>query len=315
MKPLVVQTEHLDSECAAWLGERCELTRCAPDDRAFPGLLARAQGLLVRTYTNVNDAMLDGAPNLKVVARAGVGLDNIDLAACRKRGVAVVHTPDANSDAVVEFVFAAMLDAWRPRMRLDHALDAPTWKSLRADMTATRQLHGSTLGVYGMGRIGKRVARVGAALGMRVLYHDLLEIPEDRRHGAEPVGREALLRESEILTVHVDERPANRGLLGVDAFTKCRDDVLFINAARGFIVDAVSLAAFLREHPDATAIIDVHEPEPFGPDYPLLGVPNAVLSPHLAAATATAQRNMSWVVQDLWRVLQGEAPKHPAPVR
>lgn len=315
MKPLVVQTEHLDSECAAWLGERCELTRCAPDDRAFPGLLARAQGLLVRTYTTVNEAMLDGAPDLKVVARAGVGLDNIDLAACAKRGVAVVHTPDANSDAVVEFVFAAMLDAWRPRMRLDHALDAPTWKSLRADMTATRQLHGSTLGVYGMGRIGKRVARVGAALGMRVLYHDLLEIPEDRRHGAEPVGREALLRESEILTVHVDERPANRGLLGVDAFTKCRDDVLFINAARGFIVDAVSLAAFLREHPDATAIIDVHEPEPFGPDYPLLGVPNAVLSPHLAAATATAQRNMSWVVQDLWRVLQGEAPKHPAPVR
>ncbi len=315
MKPLVVQTEHLDSECAAWLSERCELARCAPDDGAFPGLLARAQGLLVRTYTTVDDAMLAAAPSLKVVARAGVGLDNIDLTACAKRGVTVVHTPDANSDAVVEFVFAAMLDAWRPRMMLDKALDPPTWKSLRAEMTARRQLHGSTLGVYGMGRIGRRVARVGEALGMQVLYHDLLEVPMERRHGARPVTREALLRESEILTVHVDERPANRGLLGVDAFAKCRDDVLFINAARGFIVDAVSLAAFLREHPDATAIIDVHEPEPFGPDYPLLGVPNAVLSPHLAAATATAQRNMSWVVQDLWRVLQGEAPKHPAPVR
>lgn len=315
MRALVLQTEHLDDECAAWLAERCELRACGVDEPEFPALLARAQGLVVRTYTRVDAALLAGAPALRVVARAGVGLDNIDLQACAARGVAVVHTPDANSDAVVEFVLAAMLDAWRPRLLLDKALDPPTWKSLRAELTATRQLHGSTLGVYGLGRIGGRMARVGAALGMRVIYHDLLDIPESRRSGARPVDRETLLRSADVLTVHVDDRPANRGLLGVDAFQKCREDVLFINAARGLIVDAVSLAAFLREHPAAMAVIDVHEPEPFGPDYPLLGVPNAFLSPHLAAATRTAQRNMSWVVRDVWRALCGEAPMHPAPAR
>jgi len=315
LKPLIIQTEHLDNECGAWLAERCELLRSAPGDGGFDDLLARAQGLLVRTYTKVDEAMLGSAPNLRVVARAGVGLDNIDLAACARRGVAVVHTPDANSDAVVEFVVASMLDAWRPRLHLEKSLDLPTWKSLRAELTAQRQLHGSTLGVYGLGRIGKRIARVGGALGMRIIYHDLLDIPERDRQGAAPVDRETLLREADVLTVHVDERPANRGLLSVDAFSKCRDDVLFINAARGFIVDTLSLAAFLREHPEAMAIVDVHEPEPFGADYPLLGVPNAFLSPHLAAATQQAQRNMSWVVRDLWRVLSGEKPEHPAPVR
>ncbi len=313
--PLVIQTEHLDAECAAWLSERCELVRCAPDGHGFGDLLVRAEGLVVRTYTRVDAAMLERAPKLRVVGRAGVGLDNIDLRACREKGVAVVHTPDANSRAVVEFVLAAMLDALRPRLFLDGALKPEAWKSLRGDLTAKRQLEGLTLGVYGLGRIGKGLAHVGEALHMRVLYHDLLDIPPEQRHGAEPVDRDTLLREAEVLTIHVDERPSNRGLVNAEALSRCRDDVLIINAARGFIVDAGALAAFLEDHPRASAIIDVHEPEPFGDDYPLLGLPNAHLSPHIAAATAHAQRNMSWVVRDVARVLKGEAPKHPAPER
>jgi D-3-phosphoglycerate dehydrogenase len=114
------------------------------------------------------------------------------------------------------------------------------------------------------------------------------------------------------VTVHVDGRRSNRGLVGTAAFGAMKKDVLFINASRGFIVDAAALAVFLKANPGATAALDVHEPEPFGADYPLLGLPNARLLPHLASCTATAQANMSWVVRDVWRVLSGEKPEFPA---
>lgn len=311
-KPLVVQTETLDAECAAWLAERCELVRCADSETRFADLLSRAEGLVIRTYTRVDEAFLARAPRLRVVGRAGVGLDNIDIPACRARGVAVVHTPDANTRAVVELVLALMLDALRPRLFLEGALSLREWKATRDELIAPAQLADLTLGIYGMGRIGSSVARVASALGMTIVYHDLLDIPPERRSGARPVSREELLRESDILTVHVDERPSNRGLLGAEAFSMCKTGVVFINAARGFIVDARALAQFLVANPGAQALLDVHEPEPFPPDYPLLGLRNAWLSPHIAAATATAHRNMSWVVRDVWRVLSGEAPEFPA---
>lgn len=314
MKPLVLQTERLHAESAAWLAERADLVEAAPGEAAFEAVIGRAAGLVVRTYTRVDDGLLDRAPALRVVGRAGVGLDNIDLEACAARAVTVVHTPDANTTAVVEYVFALLLDTLRPRMFLEHAVDRETWGALRRDCAAARQLSDCVLGVYGFGRVGSRVARVAASFGMRVRYHDLVEIPEAVRGGAEPVSRERLLAESDVVTVHVDGRPANRGLLGTEAFAQLKGDAVFVNTSRGFVVDAAALAAWLRAHPGARALLDVHEPEPFAADHPLLGVPNARLLPHLAAATATADRNMSRVVEDVWRVLVGEPPRHRAVV-
>ncbi|HYD00235.1 MAG TPA: NAD(P)-dependent oxidoreductase [Phycisphaerales bacterium] len=310
-RQLVIQTEHLDAAPAAWLSERCELVRKGADEHGFSELLARADGLVIRTYTTVDGQMLAGAPQLKVVGRAGVGLDNVDLAACAARGVTVCNTPDANSTAVVEYVLALMLDALRPRVGVG-AVSAAEWKRLRAENQAARQLSEMTLGIWGMGRIGTRVARVAASLGMRVLYSDLLEIPAERRWGAEPVSAAELCARADVLTVHVDGRRSNRRLVGAAAFAGMKKDVLLINAARGFIVDAAALAAFLRGNSAARAVLDVHEPEPFPADYPLLGLPNARLLPHLASCTATAQANMSWVVRDVWRVLTGEPPEFPA---
>lgn len=311
-KPLVVQTENLDAAAAAWLAERCELVVRSSDDAAFGELLKRADGLLIRTYTNVNEQMLAGAPRLKAVARAGVGLDNVDVGACIKRGVTVVSTPGANTRAVVELVTAYMLDALRPRVYLDHAPSKEQWNATRKGMIAPRQLCDLTLGIIGLGRVGSSVARVGAAMDMRVRYHDIVVIPEDRRFGAEPAGLEQLLRESDVVSVHVDGRAENRHLINADALGECRPSVLLMNTSRGFVVDPVALAAFLKLHPGATAVLDVHEPEPFGAGYPLLGLKNAKLTPHIGAATASAHANMSWVVKDLWRVLSGEAPEHPA---
>lgn len=222
----------------------------------------------------------------------------------------VVNTPDANTQAVVEFVWALVLDALRPRVFLSEALEKSNWIEVRRDLRARRQIDELTLGIYGLGRIGKRMAAVAATLGMRAIYHDLVEIPPAARFGAEPVSRDRLLGDADILTIHVDGRPSNRNLIDADALARMKPAVLLINAARGFLIETKTCAAFFATHPQAMAILDVHEPEPFGADYPLLGMPNVHLSPHLAAATMRAQENMSWVVRDVWRVLNGEAPEH-----
>ncbi len=311
---LVIQTEDLDTECAAWLGERCELVAHAPDGSPrWRDLLSRAAGLVVRTYTRVDGAMLAGAPKLRVVGRAGVGLDNIDVHACRARGVEVVHTPGANTRAVVEYVTALMLDALRPRVFLDRPLASAEWNRVRRELVGERELGELTLGIWGLGRVGSGVARVGTALGMRVIANDLRDIPERDRGGAAMVDLATLLRESDVLSVHVDERASNRGLVGREAFAAMRERVIFINTSRGFVVDGSACAAFFRARAGALALLDVHEPEPFDVGYPLLGLANVHLSPHLASGTASAKRRMSWVVRDVWRVLSGERPECPAP--
>lgn len=312
-RPCVVQTEDLDAQAAAWLKERCELVPHRFDAPGFDDALAKADGAVVRTYTKVDAAFLARAPRLKVVGRAGVGLDNIDVAACRARGVEVVHTPDANSSAVVEFVFALLFDLIRPRMFLSGAISADRWNQVRRDLRAPVELSELTLGVYGMGRVGSRVARAGVGFGMRVLYHDVREIPKEARFGAVPASREDLLRASDILTIHVDGRKGNRHLMNAGAFALMKDNAIFVNMSRGMVVDPAALAAFLITHPEARGVVDVHDPEPVHVDNPLLGLPNARLTPHLAAATLKSQTNMSWVVRDIWRVLSGETPQHPAP--
>lgn len=310
----MIQTEDLDASAASWLGERCELlVQPADGSSAWTRALARAHGLVVRTYTRVDSALLAAAPVLRVVGRAGVGLDNIDVTACRTRGVEVVHTPGANTRAVVEYVLALMLDATRPRLFLDGPISSGEWNAVRRELVAKRELGEMTLGIWGLGRVGSGVARAASGLGMRTIYNDLRQIEPPGRFGAEPVSVERLLEESDVLTIHVDDRASNRGLLNTAALQRCRPEVLLINASRGMVVDAHALAAFMIAHPGAQALLDVHEPEPFDATYPLLDIPNVHLAPHLASGTQTAKRNMSWVVRDVWRVLSGERPEFPAP--
>lgn len=309
-RPLVIQAEHLDAEPAAWLAERCELICCGKDEPGFGELLTRAQGLIVRSYTPVTADLLGAAGELRVVARAGVGLDVIDLVACRARGVRVVYTPGANTQAVVELVLALLLDAVRPRAFLHGPMaDLGAWKQARRELTGVRELGSMTLGILGLGRIGSRVAQVAGALGMPVIYHDVREIPRAERFGADPVPMDELLARSDALTVHVDGDPRNRHLVGRAEFARMRPGVVFLNLSRGFVVDARACAAFMAEHPDACALVDVHDPEPFDGDYPLLGLANVHLTPHIGGATKPASEAMSWVVRDVWRVLLGQEPE------
>lgn len=305
-RPVVIVTEPLTAEPLAWLGERAAVVLAAAGTPEFDRAAPDAEGLVVRTYTTVDEALLGRMPRLRAVGRAGVGLDNVDQDACAARGVRVVHTPDANTPAVVEFVMACMLDATRPRAYLDRALDPAAWNALRADLVAPRQLAGSTLGVWGLGRIGSRVARAGAALGMTVIYHDLREVPPAEREGAEPVARAELLARSDFLTVHVDGRPSNRAMIAQPQFAQMKPDVVFINTSRGVVVDASACADFMRARPEAKAMLDVHDPEPVPVEHPLLMMPNVHLTPHIASATLAAKEAMSWVVKGVWAALAGE---------
>lgn len=313
-RPLVIQTEDLDPAAAEWLREVCDLEICHfTDQPRFDSLLAKADAVVVRTYTVVDDAFLAKAPKLKCVARAGVALDRINVEACRARGVEVVHTPDANSVAVAEFVFALLFDLLRPRLFLDAAIPQERWNALRRELEAPAQLSELTLGILGMGRVGSRVARIASGLGMEVIFHDLLKIPAERRFGAVPVSLPDLLKRSDIFTVHIDNRPANRKAVNASMFSRMRSTVIVVNTSRGLVLEANDLAEFLEKNDGASALLDVHDPEPFDAHYALLSRPNAHLSPHLAASTAQAHANMSWVVRDLVRVLRNELPLHPAP--
>ena len=314
MKKVVI-TETLDQTCADWLSEHCEVVWHQHDAPGMDAQLADADALVVRTYTEVNDALLDQAPNVKVIGRAGVGLDNFDLPACEKRGVRVVYTPDANTQAVVEYVFGLILDHYRPRTALAPGTDAQAFHALRKTEVGL-ELADLTLGILGMGRIGKRIATVAHAFGINVLGCDLLDEAAIRKQlPGVPfsfVDHAALYTGSDIVTVHTDGRPENKQLINAEALTHLREDVLFINAARGMLVDHEALATWLEAHPDATAILDVHDPEPPAEDHPLYGCANAILLPHLASRTDTALRNMSWVVRDVVAVLEGREPQFAA---
>jgi phosphoglycerate dehydrogenase-like enzyme len=309
---LVIQTEHLSAAAASWLAERCDLRACAHDSSEFRDLLPKARGLVVRTYTKVNDELLARAPMLKVVGRAGVGLDNIDLPACESRGVKVVHTPDANTQAVVEYVVGLLSDALRPRVTLSQSIPNHEWNHLREITVGPRQMDELTLGVLGFGRVGSRVAEVARAIGFTVLFNDVREIPEGDRGGAESVSLERLFAACDVISLHIDGRPSNRESVNATLINRMKPDALLINTSRGFVIDNAALADFLRRQPQALAMLDVHEPEPFGAEYPLLGLANAKLYPHLASRTDTAMNSMSWVVRDVLAVLEGREPRFPA---
>lgn len=312
-RPVIIQTEPLAQAAEAWIGERAQVVRAAPSTPEFKTAAQGAQGLVVRTATRVDEELLRQLPTLRVVGRAGVGIESIDQDACGARGVTVVHTPDANTQAVVEFVVGLLSDALRPRPRLERAVNATEWERLRTQAVGATQWNELQVGVLGLGRIGSRVAEVTRAMGCRVRYTDLREIPPTGRHGAEPTPVEALFEMSDVITVHVDGRASNRGFVGSALLDRMKPTATLVNTSRGLVVDTTALAAILRQRPGMRALLDVHEPEPFAAEYPLLGLSNAWLTPHLASRTTTAMEAMSWVVRDVWEVIEGREPRWPAP--
>ncbi len=313
-RPIVLVTEGSDALPLNWLRERAEVIEVGADDPSFETELARADGMVIRSYTKVNDILLAKAPRLRVVGRGGVGIENIDVAACRRRGVEVVYTPDANTLAVGDFVFGYLIQLLRPWAFFKDAVYPPKEFKLIRDTVRGRQLNELTMGILGMGRVGRRMGHIAAnGFGMRVIYNDLLDVTSLLDFPATAVDKPTLYREADILSIHVTMLPGNENLVGREQIAMLKHDAIVVNTSRGEALDAHALADALRAKRLAGAALDVYHPEPPKEDFPLLGFDNVLLTPHLAARTHTALENMSWVVRDVLAVIDGQKPRYPAP--
>ena len=306
-KPIIAVTEPLNDRTLEFLRRHGDVRVGKPEDA--PRLVADADGLVVRTYTQVNADLLGKAARLKVVGRAGVALENIDVPACRARGIEVVHTPAANTLAVVDYTTRMIVEMNRKFWPMTGPMTPQEFHAARKGIFG-HFVSDLTLGIVGVGRIGSRVGRVAAALGMKVLYNDIKDIQLD--YPATAVDKSALYAGSDIITIHVPLTPQTAKFIDAAAIALFKPGAQFINAARGQCVDYPALAAALRAGKISAAVIDCHDPEPPPMDYPLYGLPNVILTPHVAARVPAAVEAMCDVVYDVVAVLQGKTPRYPA---
>ncbi|MBV8445561.1 MAG: phosphoglycerate dehydrogenase [Candidatus Dormibacteraeota bacterium] len=280
------------------------------DAGALRERIADYDALVVRSETRVTAELLDAAKRLRVVGRAGVGVDNIDIDAATQRGVLVLNAPTGNTIAAAEHAVAMMLALVRNIPAADRSLRGGLWERSRFMGVEVRE---KTLGVLGLGKIGFEVAHAAReGLRMRVLAHDPLATAERAQQaGAELVDFATLLAESDVLTVHVPLNDATRGVIGAAELRRMKPGARLLNVARGGIIDESALAAAIKDGHIAGAAIDVFITEPPPPDHPLLQLPQVVVTPHLGASTREAQVNVAYDVADqIVEYLQGGTPRY-----
>ncbi|MBX3592290.1 MAG: hydroxyacid dehydrogenase [Burkholderiaceae bacterium] len=270
------------------------------DDRA--GLLARvaeADALIVRNRTRVDREVLAAAPRLRAVGRLGVGLDNIDVAACEAAGVAVYPATGANSLAVAEYVVATSMVLLRGAYLSSNEVAAGQWP--RARMSQGRETAGKTLGLVGFGGIGRMTAKLAQALGMRVLAYDPMLPPDAPAWSEAGVGRrelDALFGEADVLSLHVPLTESTRGLVDAARLARMKPDAILVNTARGGVVDETALAAALRSGKLGGAALDVFDDEPLRAGSPLAGAPNLILTPHIGGVTRESNERVSSLIAE-----------------
>lgn len=270
--------------------------------------LADADALVVRNRTQVNADLLAGAARLRVVGRLGVGLDNIDVPLCESRGIAVIPATGANALAVAEYVIGTAMALLRGAYASTPDVAAGRWP--RAALSSGREIAGKTLGVVGFGGIGRLTARLGRAVGMRVLGFDVQVPPADpcwAAEGVEPRTLDAVLAQADVLTLHVPLAAATRNLIDGKRLAAMKRGAILVNTARGGVVDEAAVAAALRSGHLGGAALDVFEREPLPAGSPLDGCPNLILTPHVAGVTAESNERVSSMIAA--RVLEALASR------
>jgi D-3-phosphoglycerate dehydrogenase len=266
-----------------------------------------ADALVVRSQTRVTADVLEAAQRLRVVARAGVGVDNIDVPAATRRGVLVLNSPEGNTIAATELAIALLLALSRNLPQAHASLSAGEWR--RGDFAGV-EVYNKVLGIIGLGKIGSEVARRVRALGMQVVAFDpYISLEHAERIGVGLVELDRLLSESDYITVHVPLTKETRHLIGQQELSKAKDRVRIINTARGGIIDEQALADAVKSGKVAGAAIDVFEKEP-PVDSPLVGLPGVIVTPHLGASTEEAQVKVAVdVISQVLDVLDGRPPR------
>jgi (S)-sulfolactate dehydrogenase len=279
---------------------------------ALTAALADCRGLIVRNRTQVRPPLLEAAPRLQVVGRLGVGLENIDLAACAARGLPVLPATGTNDATVAEYVMGAALAMLKGgAFHATASVVAGEWP--RTKLLGGRDAQGLTLGLVGFGAIARQVARRASAFSMRVLASDPF-IPADhpgwKELGVERRDLDAMLPEADIVSIHVPMTPKTRGLLDAKALARLPKGAYVINTARGGIVDEDALVEALKSGRLAGAALDVFDGEPVKAGSRFVGIPNLILSPHIAGNTRDANFRASTLTAENVRcVLEGRPPK------
>ena len=248
---------------------------------------------IVRSRTKIDRAVLERATRLRLVARPGTGLDNIDVEYAKSKGVTVVNSPESLVEAVAEHVVLLMLALSRKLVVADVGTKAGKWEK---NALMGKELKGEVLGIVGLGRIGKRIAEVSKTLGMSVLFYDVISIPQEvvDSLGAQVVGLDELFRRSDYITLHVPITPETAHMIDAQRLGQMKRTAFLINTSRGGVIDEAALSAALQNGTIAGAALDVFEKEP--PAGPILTAPNTILTPHIGGQTEEAQTNAIVVV-------------------
>jgi glyoxylate reductase len=262
---------------------------------------ADVDGLLALLTDRVDEALIEACPRLKTISNYAVGYDNIDLAAAARRGISVGNTPDVLTDATADLTFALLLAAARKLPEAIRAVEEGDWLTWEPARYLGAAVHGATLGIIGMGRIGRAVAKRAEGFEMRVIGVG----------SSDPI--EELLAEADFVSLHVPLSAATRHLIDAEALGKMRPSAILINTSRGGIIDQAALKTALEEGKIAGAALDVTDREPLPADDPLLSAPNLIVVPHIGSATQAARERMAELaVENLLAGLEGRPLPHQA---
>jgi glyoxylate reductase len=272
-----------------------------------PDELARqvgaSDGLLALLTDRVDGDLIRSAPSLRAIANYAVGTDNVDLAAATDAGIPVGNTPDVLTEATADLAFALLLAAARHLLVAEAAVRGGEWLTWQPGAFLGRDVGGATLGIVGLGRIGRAVARRAEGFGMEVVH-------SSRSSG---VALDDLLARADFVSLHAPLSDATRGMIGERELALMKPTAVLVNTARGELVDGAALERALREEQLAGAALDVTDPEPLPADHPLLGAPNVIVVPHIGSATqSTRERMAAMAVDNLLAALDGERMPHCA---
>lgn len=261
--------------------------------------VAGCQGLVVRSETKVTSQVMDAASELRVIGRAGVGVDNIDVAAATARGIVVMNAPDGNTITTAEHTMALLVALARNVAQANSSLKSGKWA--RKGFIGV-ELAGKTLGIVGLGRIGKAVAARARAFGMQIVAFDPFIAPDQARDlEIEVAPLNEVFARADFLTVHTPLTADTRGIVGAQAFAQMKPGVRVVNCARGGLVDEAALHEAIKAGIVAGAALDVFEKEPPANDNPLLGLDEVIVTPHLGASTTEAQEGVAFTVAEQMR--------------
>jgi len=286
-------------EVRAMLGPECEVHVWTADEAQMAPVWPLIEGILIYGHPRVDGPLMDKMPNLRVISNTGVGVDHIVLDDARARGIPVGNTPNVLDGAVADMVFALILAAARnlvPGVRHAHG---PHFHHYEPDFLLGHEVHGTTLGIVGLGNIGQQVARRAQGFEMRVLYHNRKPDPRaEEELGVTYASLPDLLSGSDYVTLSVPLTAETRGLIGRDELAQMKGTAFLVNMARGAVVDQDALVEALRSGQIAGAALDVTEPEPLPRDHPLLTLENVIITPHLGSATVETRRAMHQMAVD-----------------